>query len=154
MQHNIDVSKGKNFSSVSKGYDAFLVNDFAQSSANDIIYIASDGVELANMASLLEYINPSLKVLRFPAWDTVPYDRVSPNPSIVASRIECLSELALNQNSKTSRVIVTSVGAVLQKLPLKKIFLNSSREVLVGSKLNFNDFMPLREMRKGINIRR
>ncbi|MBE6468122.1 MAG: transcription-repair coupling factor [Alphaproteobacteria bacterium] len=141
MQHNIVQSKGKTFSSVSKGYDAFLVNGFAQSSSQDIIYIASDGNELVYIASLLEYINPKLKVLRFPAWDTVPYDRVSPNSSIVATRIECLSELALNPNSKTPRVIITSVGAVLQKLPLKKIFLNSSREVLVGSKLNFNDFV-------------
>ena len=141
MQHNIVQHKGKTFSSVSKGYDAFLVNGFAQSSSRDIIYITTDGVELANMASLLEYINPKLKVLRFPAWDTVPYDRVSPNPSIVASRIECLSELALNSNAKFPRVIVTSVGAVLQKLPLKKIFLNSSREVSVGCRLNFNDFV-------------
>ncbi len=140
MQYNITQLKGKTFSSVPKGYDSFLVNGFAQSFSQDIIYIASDGVELANMASMLEYINPNLKVLRFPAWDTVPYDRVSPNPAIVAPRIECLSELALNPNSKTSRVIVTSVGAVLQKLPLKKIFLNSMREVSVGKKLNFNDF--------------
>lgn len=141
MQYNITQHKGKTFSSVSKGYDSFLVSGFAQSSANDIIYIASDGNELASMAALLEYINPKLKVLRFPAWDTVPYDRVSPNPTIVATRIECLSELALNPTSKTPRVIVTSVGAILQKLPPMKIFLNSSREVSVGSVLNFNDFI-------------
>ncbi len=141
MQHNILQCKGKTFSSVSKGYEAFLVNGLAQSSSNDIIYIASDGNELVNVASILEYINPKLKVLRFPAWDTVPYDRVSPNPSIVAARIECLSELALTPNSKSPRVIVTSVGAVLQKLPLKKIFLNSSREVAVGNRLDFNDFV-------------
>ena len=72
MQYNVLQSKGKTFSSVSKGYDSFLVNGFAQSFGKDIIYIASDGNELANMASLLEYINPSLKVLRCPAWDTVP----------------------------------------------------------------------------------
>ena len=141
MQHNILQCRGKTFSSVSKGYDAFLVNGLAQSSSQDIIYIAPDGNELANIASLLEYINPKLKILKFPAWDTVPYDRVSPNPSIVATRIECLSELALNPNSRTPRVIITSVGAALQKLPLKKIFLNSSREVCVGCVLNFNDFI-------------
>ena len=134
-------NKGKTFSSVPKGYDSFLVSSFVQSASHDIIYIASDGSELANMASLLEYLNPKLKVLRFPAWDTVPYDRVSPNPTIIASRIECLSELALNPNSKIPRIIVTSVGAVLQKLPLKKIFLNSLREVYIGCKLNFNDFI-------------
>ena len=141
MQYNIKKIKGTTFSSVAKGYDAFLVGEFALNSQNDIIYIASSGVELANIASLLEYIHPDIKVLRFPAWDTVPYDRVSPNPNIISTRIDCLSELAQNPTADKPRIIVTSVGAILQKLPLKKIFLNSSREVSVGSKLNFNDFL-------------
>ena len=63
MQYNVLQSKGKTFSSVSKGYDSFLVNGFAQSFCKDIIYIASDGNELANMASLLEYISGISKVI-------------------------------------------------------------------------------------------
>lgn len=141
MQYNIDKLAGYTVSSVPEGYDAFLVDYFAQNSAKDILYIVSDGVELARAADLLEYLNPVLKVLRFPAWDTVPYDRVSPNVAVVAQRVETLSELALHPSSKTPRVVVASVGAVLQKLPPKKIFLNSSREVSVGSKLDFKDFL-------------
>ena len=141
MQYNIAQFKGATFSSVSKGSEAFLLSNFAQNSNNDIIYIAPDGVELANIASILEYLHPEFKVFRFPAWDTVPYDRVSPNPSIIASRIDCLSEFALNPNSKQPRIIVTSVGAVLQKLPPKKIFLNSLLEVSVSNKLDFNNFI-------------
>lgn len=141
MQYNIAHFKGATFSSVARGYDAFLAGYFALDSSTDILYIAADGIELSNLASLLEYLHPDLKVLQFPAWDTVPYDRVSPNPSLVARRIDCLSELAQNPNPKQPRIIVTSVGAVLQKLPPKKIFLNSSREVSVGNKLNFDDFL-------------
>ncbi len=141
MQYNIAQFKNSVFSSVAKGYEAFLLGDFALNSKQDIIYIAQDGIELSYIASLLEYLQPKLKVLRFPAWDTVPYDRVSPNPAIVAERIDCLSELAQNPNPKHPRVIITSVGAVLQKLPPKKIFLNSSREVDVGNRLNFDDFL-------------
>ena len=124
MKYDINKLEGFTLSSVAEGYDAFLVDYFTQNSA-DILYIASDGVELARVADLLEYINPKLKVLRFPAWDTVPYDRVSPNVQIMAERIEVLSELAQNPNAKTPRVVVASVGAVLQKLPPKKIFINS-----------------------------
>lgn len=141
MQYNIKNFMGATFSSLPKGADALLLGQFATDSATDIIYIAADGVELANMASLVEYMYPALKVLRFPAWDTVPYDRVSPNPGIVSQRIDCLSELALHPTSKSKRVIITSVGAVLQKLPPNKIFLNSTREVSVGNKLNFDDFL-------------
>ena len=139
MKYDINKLGGCTLSSVAEGYDAFLVDYFARFSA-DILYIVSDGATLARTADLLEYINPGLKVLRFPAWDTVPYDRVSPNVNIVAERIEVLSELAQNPNPKQPRVIIASVGAVLQKLPPKKIFLNSSRELAVGSKLIFSDF--------------
>lgn len=140
MQYDINKLGGCTLSSVAEGYDAFLLDDFTRNS-KDILYIVSDGVELARAADLLEYVNPGLKVLRFPAWDTVPYDRVSPNVNLVAQRIEVLSELAQNPNAQTPRVIVASIGAVLQKLPPQKIFLNSSRELAVGSKLIFNDFV-------------
>ena len=141
MQYNITQHKGITFSSVVKGYDAFLTGYFAQNSQTDIIYIATDGIELSNIATILEYLHPELQVLKFPAWDTVPYDRVSPNPSIIAQRINCLSELAQNPISKHPRIVVTSVGAVLQKLPPKKIFINSLREVSVGNRLNFDNFI-------------
>ena len=141
MKYDIADYKNKTLSGVPKGYDAFLTGLFALNSHTDILYIAADGVELANMAGLLEYMYPEFKVMRFPAWDTVPYDRSSPNPAIISQRIDCLAELALNPSSKKPRFIVTSVGAVLQKLPPKKIFLNSSREVSVGRRLNFDDFL-------------
>lgn len=141
MQYNIKNFMGTTFSSLPKGADALLLGKFALGSEDDIIYIAADGGELANVASLVEYMYPTLKVWRFPAWDTVPYDRVSPNSSIISQRIDCLSEFALHPNSKQKRIIITSVGAVLQKLPPSKIFLNSTREVSVGSKLNFDDFL-------------
>ncbi len=138
----IDISKLGNFtiSSVADGYDAFLLNNFAQSAKNDILYIVSDGISLARTAEILSYLNPGLEVLKLPAWDTVPYDRVSPNVNIVAERISTLSALVENPQPKRPRVVVTSIGAALQKLPPQKIFLNAMREVKVGGGLNFNDF--------------
>ena len=139
----IDISKLENItlSSVSDGYDAFLLKDFALSQERDILYITSDGLSMEHAAELLAKIAPEIKVLRLPAWDTVPYDRVSPNANIVAERIETLAELSEVPEAKKPRVIITSIGAVLQKLPPKKIFLNAMREIKVGGKLNFNDFI-------------
>ena len=140
MKYDINKLAGFTLSSVAEGYDAFLLDDFAQS-AKDLLYVVSDGTELARVADLLEYLNPTLQVLRFPAWDTVPYDRVSPNVNVVAARIRTLSELSLRPTPTQPRVVVTSAGALMQKLPPKKIFLNSLREVSVGSELNFDDFL-------------
>ena len=141
MQYNIAQYKGATFSSVAKGFGAFLAGNFAQNSSTDILYILEDGTALADAAAEAAYLYPNLQILKFPAWDTVPYDRTSPNPAIVAQRIACLAELVSNPTPKKPRLILTSVGAVLQKLPPQKIFLNSMREVSVGNKLNFDDFL-------------
>ena len=141
MQYNIAQYKGATFSSVAKGFGAFLAGNFAQNSSTDILYILEDGTALADAAAEAAYLYPDLQILKFPAWDTVPYDRTSPNPAIVAQRIACLAELVSNPTPKKPRLILTSVGAVLQKLPPQKIFLNSMREVSVDNKLNFDDFL-------------
>ena len=65
-----------------------------------------EGVDMSNAKDLIEYMYPDLDVLQFPAWDTVPYDRVSPSREIVAKRVETLSRLALSPMEKKGRVIV------------------------------------------------
>jgi transcription-repair coupling factor (superfamily II helicase) len=35
---------------------------------------------MARMAEALGFFMPEAEVLRLPAWDVLPYDRVSPNP--------------------------------------------------------------------------
>ena len=143
MLNDISQLKNKTIASVPDGYDAFLLKELAQSGTADILYIVSDGFALERTASLLEYIAPEITTLKLPAWDTVPYDRVSPNVNIVAQRLETLSKLAAHPNpdKKHPRVIIASVSSAIQKLPPKKIFLNAMREVRVGNELSFNDFV-------------
>lgn len=140
-KQNLENRRGKTLSSAVAGYDAFLLAEAAKTAQNDILYIVSNGVELEQTAEVVRYVNPNLPILTFPAWDTVPYDRVSPNVSVLSARLETLSEIAQNQNPKQARIIITSIGAAIQKLPPKKIFLNSRRVLKVGGKLIFNDFM-------------
>ncbi len=141
MLYDLSKLKGKTVSSVPDGFDAVLLDKFSAKKTQDILYILSDGVALEKTAQILQYLNPKLEVLKFPAWDTVPYDRVSPNVNIVAQRVETLTSIVANPNPKKSRVILASVGSVLQKLPPQKVFLNSVRLIKVGNKLSFNDFI-------------
>lgn len=136
-----DFEKIKVIASVAEGYDAFLLGDIYKQSSSDILYIVSDGLTLETTVDLLKTLYPDVEVLKLPAWDTVPYDRVSPNVEIIAERVQTLCSLAKNPTPKKPRIIVASIGAVIQKLPLKKIFLNSIREVKIGSELKFDDFI-------------
>ena len=141
MQFNIDEYLGQTVSSLPKDAGAYLLGQFARNSDRDILYITSNGVDLASTAEVLEYMYPDMDILRFPAWDTTPYDRSSPSNEIMAQRVATLSELAIKPSVKKPRIIVASIGAVMQKLPPKRIFINSLREVKVGGKLEFNDFV-------------
>lgn len=141
MIENIENLGDKTLSSVPAGYDAFLLDKLIRTSKTDLLYIVSDGLALEQCATVLRWLNPALDVLVLPAWDTVPYDRVSPNVNVLSQRIETLSTLVHPQPTVKPRVIIASIGAAVQKLPPQKIFLNSRRTVKIGGKLNFNDFM-------------
>ena len=141
MADTIEHWQNKTLSSIVAGYDAFLLINALPSAKHDILYIVSNGLELQQTADFLHYLNPDVKILTFPAWDTVPYDRVSPNVNILSKRLETLSELVQNPNPQQKRIIITSIGAAIQKLPPQKIFLNARKVFKVGDKLDFNNFM-------------
>ena len=51
-----------------------------------IVHVARDDRRLSELEGQLRFFAPKVRVVPFPAWDTVPYDRVSPNAEIVAKR--------------------------------------------------------------------
>ena len=70
------------------------------------------------MAESLAVFAPGLPVLTLPAWDCLPYDRVSPRAEIVARRIKALSDLLAERPEDAPPVIVlTTVNAALQRVP-------------------------------------
>ena len=55
--------------------------------------------------------------LSFPAWDTVPYDRVSPNAELSRRRIATLAQLARLKTPKRPVMVLTTINAVAQRVP-------------------------------------
>jgi len=78
-----------------------------------LCFVARDGRRMQQMAELLKRLMPSHSVLSFPAWDCLPYDRVSPNAGVLAERMTTLA--ALRNADTTGTVVVTSVNAIVQK---------------------------------------
>lgn len=114
----------KIISGVPDGYDAIFLANLAKKHQN-ILHIALSDVRLAWLAEGIKFFNPDVQILSFPAWDTVPYDRVSPNISIISERVSTLSKIANNPDPKTPRIILTTVNASLQKIPPKTFFLGN-----------------------------
>ena len=106
----------------------------ALSEANgQILYVARDDARLALMRDALTRLAPSLNILVFPAWDCLPYDRLSPQGALVGQRIETLARLASGQAASTEKTIVlTTVNAFLQRVPPQSYFEESSLHITVG----------------------
>ncbi len=139
MQQDSKKWKNKTVCGICDGAEGFVLSRTINADS-PILYIAADGKNLRQTAGLLKLLNPLVEVLELPAWDTVPYDRVSPNSEVTAKRVRALSDI-LFHDTKKPLIIVSSVGAVMQKLPPKKIFLNAKRKITVGGKLDFNAFL-------------
>lgn len=139
MQYDFKGKGNRVITSVCDGYEPFVLEKLFDD-RKPLLYIASDGVSLAQTASMLRFMFPQITVLEFPAWDTVPYDRVSPNSAVTAKRVDTLSRIVF-YDEKKPLVIVSSVGAVMQKLPPAKIFKNARKVIRKGEKFNFDDFL-------------
>jgi transcription-repair coupling factor (superfamily II helicase) len=123
--------------SVPEGYDAYLISELLKTSEKDILYVLREDVRMASTEAALNFFNPSARVLTFPAWDCLPYDRVSPNPEIVAHRMITLCQM--QDTTKKARVFLTTVNAILQRVPPIDMVIGSRMNIEVGDSLNLSD---------------
>ena len=75
-----------------EGYDAAAIGAFL--AAGHWLHVCRDDGRMARFAAALAFFHPEIAALTFPAWDCLPYDRVSPNGEIVSRRIDTLTRLA------------------------------------------------------------
>lgn len=123
--------------SVPRGSEAFVLADLVRSTAaRSILHIALDDRDVDALAHMLAFCAPEMEILTFPAWDCLPYDRVSPNPSIVAERVCTLSALA--QYPKRQRIVLTTVNAALQRVPPQGMMAKAAFTLSKGMQLDQN----------------
>jgi transcription-repair coupling factor (superfamily II helicase) len=106
-----------------EGADSLVLADLARTTGGqDILHVARDGQRLERLQDGLRFFAPDREVLVFPAWDCLPYDRLSPHPDIVAERLSTLAKLSAGKKpGAPARIILASVGAVLQKVPPRSL---------------------------------
>jgi transcription-repair coupling factor (superfamily II helicase) len=105
-----------------EGYDAAAIGDLvAEGHTLPWLHVCRDDGRMARFAAALAFFHPALDALTFPAWDCLPYDRVSPNGEIVSRRIDTLTRLATG-GGDTPLVVLTTVNALVQRVPPRQLF--------------------------------
>src|SRR5216683_1151612 len=122
-----------------EGYDAAAVGElFAEGQVRRWLHICRDDGRMARFAAALGFFHPGLTALTFPAWDCLPYDRVSPNGEITSRRIDTLTRLAGGPHpnppphagegrvgagvEKRPLVVLSTVNALVQRVPPRRLF--------------------------------
>src|SRR5215813_15501087 len=97
-----------------EGYEAAAIGDIvAEGHVLPWLHVCRDDGRMARFAAALAFFHPELDAQTFPAWDCLPYDRVSPNSEIVSRRIDALSDLAAGA-PRSPFVLITTINAILQ----------------------------------------
>ncbi|HEV2335410.1 MAG TPA: transcription-repair coupling factor, partial [Stellaceae bacterium] len=105
-----------------EGHDAATIGAlFGQSGAETWLHVCRDDGRMARFAAALGFFHPGLTQLAFPAWDCLPYDRVSPNGEITSRRIDTLTRLTSGE-AKHPLVVLTTVNALVQRVPPRRLF--------------------------------
>ena len=104
-----------------EGLDAMVLAEEVREAAaagRPWIHIVRDDARLASLADTLAYFDPEIEIVSLPAWDCLPYDRVSPHSDILAQRLAALVR-ALAWRGETAarpRLLLTTVNAATQRL--------------------------------------
>ena len=105
-----------------EGHDAAAIGSLiANSGSKTWLHVCRDDGRMARFAAALGFFHPGLNTLTFPAWDCLPYDRVSPNGEITSRRIDTLTRLAAGTEPKPL-IVLTTVNALVQRVPPRKLF--------------------------------
>ena len=105
----------------------------ARAPAVSLCAICRDGQRMAQLAHALAFFGPDIQVLEFPAWDCLPYDRVSPNASVVAQRMTSLSRLTRVKGRDKPSVLLTTINAALQRVPAREFVATHALSIAPGN---------------------
>ncbi|HKQ55314.1 MAG TPA: CarD family transcriptional regulator, partial [Methyloceanibacter sp.] len=129
---------------VPEGFDALLLGELARGAAGRamaILHVARDGNRLATLEEALGFFAPDVEVLSFPAWDGVPYDRVAPNAETIAQRIATLAALANRLDANKPLIVLTTVNAVVQRVPPRDFIAASSLKLQPGNVIGMQELI-------------
>jgi transcription-repair coupling factor (superfamily II helicase) len=115
-----------------EGWDAVLLARRATEHKGPVVHVARGDNRADRLANQLSFFAPEAEVLRFPAWDCLPYDRVSPNAQIVSERIATLSRLL--EPAARPRILLTTVNALIQRVPPRHVFRGAGMTLETGGR--------------------
>jgi transcription-repair coupling factor (superfamily II helicase) len=136
----LKAGKALTLAQVADGAEGLVLADLARAIAAgkdaspiSLAVICRDGQRMATLSRALAFFGPDIEVMEFPAWDCLPYDRVSPNAAVVAQRMMVLSRLVRVKGRDKPSVLLTTINAALQRVPAREFVATHALSVAPGN---------------------
>ena len=100
-----------------EGFQPLVLADMARAAQNRVVYIARDASVASAMRNMLAFFAPDVPQLYFPAWDCLPFDRLSPQVAVMSQRMATLAALPLHDGQP--HILISTVSAAAQRLPAR-----------------------------------
>ncbi|MEN8933725.1 MAG: transcription-repair coupling factor, partial [Planktotalea arctica] len=117
-----------------EGFDAQLILREVERSGAPVLHVARDDKRMAAMQDALRFFAPDMPVVVFPGWDCLPYDRVSPNADISATRMATLAALVHEMPKRF--ILLTTLGAATQRVPARTVLREAAFSASVGGRVD------------------
>ncbi len=124
-----------------EGQDARFLADTARDLSrerNVLLHIAMDDTRAVALREQIEFFAPEVQIVYFPAWDCLPYDRVSPNAEIAAARVAGLTQMGVwaEDDKFLPRIVITTVNAASQRVMPREILMKSAFSAKSGGRVS------------------
>ncbi|QQQ19098.1 transcription-repair coupling factor [Brevundimonas vitis] len=119
-----------------EGLDALVVAEQLASSGGLGLFVARDFNRMGTFVQAFRFFSKDIEILEFPAWDCLPYDRLSPSSAVSAERMAALTRLAQRRPGDPPLMVVTTVAAATQRTPPREVTQSAGFETVVGRDLD------------------
>ena len=123
-----------------EGFDALVMADVIKARGGVTLFVARDYTRADAFEQAIRFFSQDLEILRIPAWDCLPYDRVSPTPTIAAQRMAALWALCRRDPANRKPLLVlTTAPALIQRVPPRSALTAAGFVTRVGREVNVAD---------------
>ena len=120
-----------------EGLDALTVAERLKVEGGVGLFVARDYARMGEFIQAFRFFAGDIEIIEFPAWDCLPYDRLSPTSSVSAERMAALTRLAQRDpGDRTPVLVVTTVSAAMQRTPPREVTNGAGFETTVGLDLD------------------
>jgi len=134
------LSSDVTFSELPEGADALLLCDLVREVEGPLLHVARDDKHLDRLSRAVAFFAPGVEIIEIPAWDCLPYDRVSPSHHVVSLRMQGLCRL-VGGKFKGDAIILTTVNALMQRVPSREVLKKASFFLRPGEEIGREGFL-------------